>query len=840
MDSLIATSPSHHAGITRRTSARRVSAVSQRASADGSLRQVQASTLPESLIFGGTMSLKTSAAPASQPVNTSPDTSQSAIVVDSLSRTLPAGPVFNLSQCAVDISVPSQNYFTVDHDEPHVINSDNSEDEFGAKAGIKPSAFATQRASLLIPGTTKFPNNSLARTISFSQPVSFSTRSDSGPAESPSVIAAMFGIGRSPLAVTSSSCSTGTSTTQIIEGPMRFPLPNLDLTSSTIPVTSLEDVNDPNTRLQVSLLQQLHPWTSVTLCHSMLAGCRVFEDASKALQKYALKMSNFDDVSSTRDTSQSMSANHDSVDTTIHEIAMELMDDPTLRNKVAKMRATFRLKTALACVNALIQSRGDIDAAASILAGDPYPTSDVIKTRGLKASGADKPISNLNLFFSSQPSTTSTSRSSTVSSKKPGKRVQVARKVERAQHNISLFKLSQSARDIFSREQRQRDIASSVETAADRERASFVANAVLYRALSKQDSYGYGRVTKSYSARNGITSFPMTSGVFPRLAEKAVLSKHKYKGTDRGKFQPLSFETPDGKVALQSINLAYPYLKVSVEELRLGDYIRGRKKAPHLFDIFRKLPAEIRCMIWRFAMTPRTIELRYNYSLQKCWTLHKVPTLLHVGREARYEALKRYSLAFGIKDAPAKTYFDFKRDTLFLTYEKWYDDGEYDEEVEQLTYHFGRSEETTKIQSLAIDQEVLDIYASRLEDEEEDWLDIGDEEIPEPELDVLPEWKSLQSLAIVKTQIDGFWDHDAVGCGCDPDDDSCEIRKRMAENDKAVFVSVPSSTVANKTRHEFYNQLLAKVKDQNPKWSRPELSYMVKRSTERCRCGRFH
>jgi hypothetical protein len=214
--------------------------------------------------------------------------------------------------------------------------------------------------------------------------------------------------------------------------------------------------------------------------------------------------------------------------------------------------------------------------------------------------------------------------------------------------------------------------------------------------------------------------------------------------------------------------------------------------------------------------------------------------MLHVSREARYEALKRYTLAFGIKDTPAKTYFDFKRDTLFMTYEKYYEEGEYEDEIERLTYHLIKSGEAKKIESLAIDKDLVDIFAERLEDEEQEWYDIGDEDMPEPELEVISEYKSLESLTIVKAQIDGFWDHEELGCGCDPDEDKCELRKRMDQNDKAVFVPVSPSDVANKTQQEYYKQLIAKVKIQDPDWSKPELSYMVKRPKKRCRCGRFH
>lgn len=541
--------------------------------------------------------------------------------------------------------------------------------------------------------------------------------------------------------------------------------------SATVTVTSLEVINDPILRNQVGSLQQIHPWASVTLCHSMLAGCRYFVDASTALRKIA---------------------------------GIEIPEDKDEKPGSPAQPA----------------SRGKVCAPSS------FNSSFVGSASFEGLDGFDGFLPTSTFSFSDQPSKPLST--STSSSQKRSKKTQVGAKIESDEQLISFSRPTQSSPDTFSRAERQRVITSSTETAADRERISFIANAVLYRAFSVENP-SYGPMLKSYSPYGGVKNFPMTFGPFSRPSEKCIPPTLTHRGTDKGKFQPLTFNTPDGRVALQSISLTSPYLRTSFEELRFGDYIRGRKKAPHLFDLFRKLPAEIRCMIWRFAMPPRTVELRHNYTMNKCWTLAKVPALLQVCRESRYEALKRYTLAFGIEQTPDKIYFDFERDALFLTYEKWHGDGEYEDEVNLLTYHFCQSGEAKKIRHLAIDRDLVEIFARRLEDEEEEWYDEGDESMPEPEIEVIPAYSSLESLAIVKTAIDGFWYHYPEECG-ECDDKDCAIKKRMKKNDNAVMLPAYSYHVANKTQQEYYKQLIAQIKLQNSDWGVPELSYMMKRA----------
>lgn len=605
------------------------------------------------------------------------------------------------------------------------------------------------------------------RAATASQPtaeVDATRRNPSGPS------LAIWTLSGDSLGIASSSWPANTSARQVLVETTRQatnPLSDPNQMIWTPSVPSPKASLDPNTLKQVSALQQLHPWAPVKLCQAMLVGCRTFEGANDALRKYAIEVPDDED------------------------------NDKQVKAGSSSQKAPAN-KTSIQSISN--NSIGD---------GFEYPPSTFSSFSGATSTAK-----------------TPTSSTTTSSSRKPGRKSQVEVKIEPGQQLLSFSHPVQVSPGVFSRKEHQHAIASSTETSLDRERAEFIADAVLYKAFSSHEM-GYRGLPKVYYPSYQMRPFGMSSGLFPKSKEQGLPPKHLFKGTDRGKFQPLCFNTPDGKVTLQSINLAFPYLKVSLEELRFGDWIRGRRKAPHLFDLFRKLPPEIRCMIWRCAMPPRIIELRYDYDLTKCWTLAKVPITLHVCRESRYEALKNYTLAFGISDTPDKTYFDFRRDTLFLTYEKWDDEGvEYEDQVFRLTYEFVQSEEVKRIRSLAIDQDLLDILAARLEEEEEEWYDIDDEDMPEPELDVIPEYGFLESLAIVKSTIDGSWLPKSIGCDCmDP---GCELKKRMESNNKAEFVPVHPSRVANKIKQEFYTQLLAKVKLQNPNWSMPELSYMVK------------
>ncbi|KAI1327718.1 hypothetical protein F5Y16DRAFT_370780 [Xylariaceae sp. FL0255] len=109
------------------------------------------------------------------------------------------------------------------------------------------------------------------------------------------------------------------------------------------------------------------------------------------------------------------------------------------------------------------------------------------------------------------------------------------------------------------------------------------------------------------------------------------------------------------------------------------------------FTKFNDLPPELRIKIWQHAMPDaRTVIIKSPFTRQKSvptsleegllqesndssseetWhSATQIPSLLHVNAEARYEALKHYTLSFGVgeKSQSARVYVDFARDTIFF------------------------------------------------------------------------------------------------------------------------------------------------------------------------------
>jgi hypothetical protein len=103
-----------------------------------------------------------------------------------------------------------------------------------------------------------------------------------------------------------------------------------------------------------------------------------------------------------------------------------------------------------------------------------------------------------------------------------------------------------------------------------------------------------------------------------------------------------------------------------------------RRRRTTSFHLFPRIPIELRLSIWRFAL-PRdrviTItkkEFRLvqgsNGEMQRkeCGSFQKVPSLLHVSREARCEALRHYQLSLSTRWIKA-FYFAPKLDTIYLS-----------------------------------------------------------------------------------------------------------------------------------------------------------------------------
>ncbi|KAI1125212.1 hypothetical protein F5Y10DRAFT_13401 [Nemania abortiva] len=104
------------------------------------------------------------------------------------------------------------------------------------------------------------------------------------------------------------------------------------------------------------------------------------------------------------------------------------------------------------------------------------------------------------------------------------------------------------------------------------------------------------------------------------------------------------------------------------------------------FRVFSQLPTELRLMIWSLCLPgPRIISIRcdprpvtqgalhqqeedlsHGRQLVQCRSPTPVPATLHVCRESRSEALRRYKLLFGMGGEPGTIYFNPLSDALYF------------------------------------------------------------------------------------------------------------------------------------------------------------------------------
>ncbi|KAF6819147.1 hypothetical protein CSOJ01_01532 [Colletotrichum sojae] len=87
------------------------------------------------------------------------------------------------------------------------------------------------------------------------------------------------------------------------------------------------------------------------------------------------------------------------------------------------------------------------------------------------------------------------------------------------------------------------------------------------------------------------------------------------------------------------------------------DSIRLQVRGPeHSFSPFSNLPPELRLKIWNHAMLPRTLLATHAPN----------PALLSVNREARHEALRKYTLVRLNTWGDRRIYIDFRQDTIAI------------------------------------------------------------------------------------------------------------------------------------------------------------------------------
>ncbi|KAI1212914.1 uncharacterized protein F4807DRAFT_471479 [Annulohypoxylon truncatum] len=99
-----------------------------------------------------------------------------------------------------------------------------------------------------------------------------------------------------------------------------------------------------------------------------------------------------------------------------------------------------------------------------------------------------------------------------------------------------------------------------------------------------------------------------------------------------------------------------------------------------VFHLFAKLPIELRFKIWAYNLPgPRIVEIKCSTESAQtsqpqqgdrrpvvCTSTSPIPTNLHVCRESRNEALKKYRLLFGSSPQPGRIFFEPLRDTLYF------------------------------------------------------------------------------------------------------------------------------------------------------------------------------
>lgn len=97
---------------------------------------------------------------------------------------------------------------------------------------------------------------------------------------------------------------------------------------------------------------------------------------------------------------------------------------------------------------------------------------------------------------------------------------------------------------------------------------------------------------------------------------------------------------------------------------------KSKAKPEPAFTLFPKLPAELRKLVWGFALPgPKIVTIfapkPYAYQNQiEAW--YKIPAMLHTCHESRVLAQKAFDRVFGKSLGGNPVYFDFNQDALFF------------------------------------------------------------------------------------------------------------------------------------------------------------------------------
>ena len=106
---------------------------------------------------------------------------------------------------------------------------------------------------------------------------------------------------------------------------------------------------------------------------------------------------------------------------------------------------------------------------------------------------------------------------------------------------------------------------------------------------------------------------------------------------------------------------------VSSEDVDSLTFIYKMTSSPASFTLFGRLPAEIRCEIWKFAAPgPRIVAVKFGRNKAQYQPRIRTPSILRVSQESRHEALKIYRELLLGPGRNIGCYMDIDRDTVYV------------------------------------------------------------------------------------------------------------------------------------------------------------------------------
>ncbi|KAB8297680.1 hypothetical protein EYC80_001488 [Monilinia laxa] len=154
-------------------------------------------------------------------------------------------------------------------------------------------------------------------------------------------------------------------------------------------------------------------------------------------------------------------------------------------------------------------------------------------------------------------------------------------------------------------------------------------------------------------------------------------------------------------------------LSIDPQVLRLvfrpESIIKSSTKEPLThFHLFPKLLPELRILVWRYACSTRTVEVRYDPTIDRCRSISSPPAILQANHESRIEALRIYELSFGTKTSEPRIYFNPYIDILYLPRHRAMG---YDETLRDFRTFLNKPELLDDVKAIAIDH--VDVEVKR-------------------------------------------------------------------------------------------------------------------------------